>query len=205
MADSIGTSAYRGGRFTDVLLKALGGLAVIVDVVLSVLVTKSGSSGFGAVIMFVILMLVFGLVLAAGIVGLEHLLTLPVYRQVRNPSGSSQASSAEPAWVPLQQWRGMAATTQAVSVQASCGRCNRAWRLEREAANRIAGAQNLGKRMKRTGTKLEQTGATFTLGASGRRIAAGLESERLQRDLASALALAACPSCGKVDRVSLRK
>ncbi|PRY42057.1 hypothetical protein LY71_1184 [Geodermatophilus tzadiensis] len=46
---------------------------------------------------------------------------------------------------------------------------------------------------------MEQAGAAFTLGASGRRIAAGNELHRANTFLSNLYTLAACPKCQGVD------
>ncbi|WP_415839394.1 hypothetical protein [Nocardioides zeicaulis] len=107
--------------------------------------------------------------------------------------------------VPVARWRGLAYMTRAAEVRASCLRCGKEWNIEGKVANTIADTQNLGNRLIRGGTQTEQLGATFTPGASGRRIAAGLASERQQRELGAILRLALCPGCGQLDGVRLHR
>lgn len=115
-----------------------------------------------------------------------------------SPAKPASQAPAQTAF-PLAQWRGMGKMTRNHAVFAACRRCGNQWRLDSKVSNTIAQEQGLGSRLQKTGLKLEQTGATFTLGASGRRIAAGNELDRANTALANLYSLAACPSCGSWD------
>jgi len=85
------------------------------------------------------------------------------------------------------------------TVSCCCRRCSHQWQLDAAVSNAVANEQGLGGRMQRTSLKMEQTGASFTIGASGRRIAAGNELHRANEFLANLYTLAACPNCKSVD------
>jgi hypothetical protein len=101
--------------------------------------------------------------------------------------------------VPLGQWRGMRFMTRKPSVGAVCCSCGHEWSIASRVTNTLAQEQGLASRLVRGGTKLEQFGATFTPGASGRRIAAGNEAAHLDAELAGLLSRHACPRCRSVD------
>ncbi len=101
--------------------------------------------------------------------------------------------------VPLKKWRGLSHMTRQSSVDSRCNSCHAVYVVEGAAANAVADQQGFGSRMMRWGTRTEQLGATFTIGASGRRIAAGNESERLNAGLAAAHSLVSCPRCSSTD------
>lgn len=120
-------------------------------------------------------------------------------------SSSSTPRDAEPApqpagqKVPLREWRGTRLMTHSRNVAAQCTSCGHIYAVEGKVANTIADAQSVGNRLMRWGTRTERFGATFTLGASGRRIAAGNEAARQEAALGGVLALAACPRCSSQD------
>lgn len=101
--------------------------------------------------------------------------------------------------VPLLDWRGMGRMTRRPSVPAYCRACSHEWMLEASVANTVAQEQGFAGRLQRRGTAMEQFGATFTVGASGRRIAAGNERERQQNELVDLYRMAACRRCGGTD------
>ena len=103
--------------------------------------------------------------------------------------------------VPIGDWRGMRLMTRRAFVDAQCRRCGHHYQLPAAVANTVAQEQGLANRMIRWGTRTEQVGATFTMGASGRRIAAGNESARQTAQYAAVLNLAACPRCSNSDVV----
>jgi hypothetical protein len=110
-----------------------------------------------------------------------------------------QSPSGDP--VPIGDWRGMRLMTRRAFVDAQCRRCGHHYQLPAAVANTVAQEQGLANRMIRWGTRTEQVGATFTMGASGRRIAAGNESARQTAQYAAVLNLAACPRCSNSDVV----
>lgn len=103
--------------------------------------------------------------------------------------------------IPLTKWRGLRFMTKADFVPAKCATCHHRYTIERDVANVVADQQGVANRMIRWGTRTEQLGATFTIGASGRRIAAGNESARQASLLRDVLSLASCPSCDSLDVV----
>lgn len=107
------------------------------------------------------------------------------------------ASSA----VSLQDWKGMGKLTRQQWVPAYCSECRHDWSLDAHVANTIAQEQGLGGRLQRTGTKMEQFGATFSPMSAGRRVAAGNESARQREHLISLYRLASCPQCGSTNVV----
>lgn len=112
-------------------------------------------------------------------------------------TGGENALSGRP--VPLNQWRGLLYMTRREKVSVRCNKCGCAYEIDGAAANTIAEQQGLASKLIRWGTRTEQFGATFTLGASGRRIAAGNESTRQSAELSWALALASCTRCASHD------
>jgi hypothetical protein len=103
--------------------------------------------------------------------------------------------------VPVDRWRGMRFMTHSNAVDVQCKRCGHTYTIAGKVANTIAEQQGLANRLIRWGTRTERLGATFTLGASGRRIAAGNEAERQDMELSAVLGMAACPKCGSRDVV----
>lgn len=101
--------------------------------------------------------------------------------------------------LPLDQWKGMSRMTRAQTVPAFCKTCGHDWALDSTVSNTIAQELGLAGRLQRGGTAMEQFGATFTPGASGRRIAAGNERQRMDNELVMLFTLAACPSCRGTD------
>ncbi|MGY2005306.1 hypothetical protein [Blastococcus sp. SYSU DS1024] len=93
----------------------------------------------------------------------------------------------------------MSKMTRNDTVSSRCRKCSRQWQLDSKVSNAIAKEQSAGGRMQRAGLKMEQTGASFTMGASGRRIAAGNELHRANEFLTNLYTLAACPDCKSVD------
>lgn len=137
----------------------------------------------------------------------SHRRQLPVLPPIpisSSPTVTPSPSSGEP-WVHaargvrLLDWRGMSRMTRRPTVEAHCNKCANTWSLDSTVANTIAQELGLGGRLQRRGTKLEQFGATFTAGASGRRIAAGNEAARQEAELVALFRLAACPACGGTD------
>jgi hypothetical protein len=105
------------------------------------------------------------------------------------------------AGVPLLEWRGMKHMTRTPTVAAKCRTCGNEWLIESRVTNTLAQELGLGGRLSRRGTRMEQFGATFTLGASGRRIAAGNEAARQEEQLARLIAMHACRLCRSIDVV----
>lgn len=103
--------------------------------------------------------------------------------------------------VHMSQWRGLIRMTQRDTVTARCNKCLRVYDLPGPVANTLASQQGLANRLVRWGTRTERLGATFTFGASGRRIAAGNEAARQDADLAATVFLVSCPRCGSEDVV----
>lgn len=194
--ESIGTAA------AGVLL-VVGGIG---DLVLSWLAATTATNAFGAVVLFIISFVVLGFVLFLLIGAVGFLFETDEEKRARAAFKAQQPPTAsELGRIPLTRWRGLAMMTKAPFVGAHCNKCGAGWTLEGRVANTIADQQNLANRMIRGGTKMEQFGATFTPGASGRRIAAGNESERHDQDLATVLAMAACPKCRTITDVYLIK
>jgi hypothetical protein len=130
----------------------------------------------------------------------------PVTRVSRPTVASAAAPSAATAetWphiangVPLQRWRGLSKMTRKSTVAAFCRSCGHQWRMDSRYSNTLAQEQaGLGAR--RVGLGMEQFGASMTPFASGRRIAAGNERERLERGLSMTYQLCSCPHCRGVD------
>lgn len=155
---------------------------------------------------FVIFFLISGVFFLAAGMGIVKLF-------YGDPLEEQRAAAAQPArpkpedegWTSLRSWRGFVYMTKDPVIDAMCTRCDSEWEIEGKVANTIADSQNLANRMVRGGTKMEQFGATFTVGASGRRIAAGNESARQQQELTAVLSLASCPLRHGIDAVYLRK
>lgn len=101
--------------------------------------------------------------------------------------------------VKLTEWKGISRMTRADTVPAYCNACSHQWALDSAVANTIAQELGLAGRLQRRGLAMEQFGATFTPGASGRRIAAGNERQRMSQELTTLFKLAACPRCGGTD------
>lgn len=97
--------------------------------------------------------------------------------------------------VPLLEWKGLGKMTRQASIPAYCPACAHDWMLDSAIANTIAQEQGLGGKLQRSGTRMEQFGATFSPLSAGRRVAAGNESQRQAESLATLYALAACPRC----------
>lgn len=194
-----------GSNRNDSLFTVGAVLAVVIDLAGAIWLASTASSAFGAVVMFVIGAAVLGfvLILLLGMIGGQS--SSVQYEPEAVSTNYAPQPTASTHRVPLEKWRGVLMMTKAATVDAWCDRCDRRWVLEGKEANTIADAQGLSNRLIRGGTKLEQGGATFTAGASGRRIAAGNERERQERDLALVLSLAACPSCHQIDKVHLTK
>ncbi len=125
-----------------------------------------------------------------------------------SPSSTSPPLEKEPQpagqKVALRQWRGLRYMTHSLNVNAQCNECGHTFAIPASVANTIADEQGLGNRLIRWGTRTERLGATFTMGASGRRIAAGNEAVRQEAGLSAVLSLATCKRCGSRD-VSLFK
>ncbi|MFK5634255.1 hypothetical protein [Ornithinimicrobium sp. LYQ103] len=120
----------------------------------------------------------------------------------RDAEGDSTKPPSE--YIPVAQWRGLLCMTNRDTVSATCDNCQRAYEIAGPVANTVAQQQGVSSKLIRWGTQTEQLGATFTIGASGRRIAAGNEAERQKQQLAAARSLVACPRCGS-ESVSLRR
>lgn len=178
-------------------------IAIAIAIVAAGFTASTANSGFGGVVLFLIVLFFVGLILLAAAAGLSEWGKPSELRRAEAAAQLHAQSGARR--VPLRQWRGLAYMTRASSVDAFCARCRQTWQLEGKMANTVAKAQGLGNRLVRGGTKMEQFGATFTAGASGRRIAAGNESQRQQSELAWALSLAMCPTCHQVDEVHLTR
>lgn len=101
--------------------------------------------------------------------------------------------------VPLLDWKGFKHMTRRPLVVACCRSCGNEWQIESKFTNTLAQELGLGGRLTRRGTRVEQFGATFTVGASGRRIAAGNEKERQEQALAQLMACHSCTTCGAID------
>ncbi len=114
-------------------------------------------------------------------------------------AAAAAARAAANTDVPLKEWRGMGKMTRKDTVPCRCSKCSHRWQLDSAVSNSIANEQGVGGRMQRAGLKMEQTGASFTMGASGRRIAAGNELHRANEFLSNLYILAACPNCNSVD------
>lgn len=106
-------------------------------------------------------------------------------------------------WIAVADWKGMRFQYASSDVLMLCGACGHKWSVSHEVANNLAAQQGLGQKLIRGGTRLERFGATFSPGSSGRRIAAGLESERHDEALERAHARVACPSCRDIAHVCL--
>jgi hypothetical protein len=142
-----------------------------------------------AVVVVVVLLLV-DLVVAAGI----------KLGGTKQPSPAiAEKPSLTPMAIPLAQWRGASKMTRKATVSCSCQQCGKQWDLDSKVTKAIADEQGAGGRLQRAGLEMEQTGATMTPGASGRRIAAGNELHRANTFLGNLYALAACPRCQSVD------
>ena len=125
-------------------------------------------------------------------------------RPLAQPASVAKASGPTGKEIRLPDWKGMGVMTRETSVACRCLNCSARWAIEGALANTIASKQGLSARLIRSGTRLEQFGATFTPGAGNRRIAAGNEAERQQTELASLYRLAACVECGSIS-VALTK
>lgn len=129
------------------------------------------------------------------------------WEDVWEASGSSGSEPVQSIWpagavpVALSDWKGMKHMTRRDTVVARCQVCRDEWQLDSRYTNTLAQEQGLGGRMQRRGTKMEQFGATFSVGASGRRIAAGNEAARQEERLADLLLFHRCPGCGSLDVV----
>ncbi|MCW2785008.1 MAG: hypothetical protein JWP74_1525 [Marmoricola sp.] len=117
----------------------------------------------------------------------------------RDPQSYARAGSAKAGGIPLSEWRGVSRMTRSAQISCHCANCGNDWDLDGHIANTVADEQGLGQRLKRSGLRSEASGAAFTPFSSGRRIAAGLENQRLSTQLASALSLAACPVCASMN------
>ena len=191
----------------EMISNALAVLTVLVILVFAGwMASTSGSGVLGGIFLFAVGLLVGGAVGGFLFLGIDNVLKTPEQRsKEKDGAKQAQAHEVKDQRVPILQWRGLACMTRSESVTAYCSLCQYTWRLDGKVANSIAEAQGLANRLIRGGTKLEGFGATFTPGASGRRIAAGLESERHQRALGGILRLALCPSCRRLEGVHLRK
>lgn len=208
MGDSVSSSTPSGFKsvWAERVANAWGILLLVGAAACGVWMATTSSAGvFGSIFLFIVGTLV-GLVPGAFLfLGACRLLQTPEQNALEKASARAAKDASQQRGVPIREWRGILCMTQSAVVAANCTRCNKAWNMEGQVANTIAEAQGLGNRLIRGGTKTEQLGATFTAGASGRRIAAGLESERQQRELAMVLGMGVCPSCGRLDGVHLRK
>lgn len=119
-------------------------------------------------------------------------LSAPVAQQPTPESMWPQGAVA----IGMTEWRGMKRMTGRPVVPTRCEPCGHVWELESKIANTIASEQGFGGRLQRRGMRMEQLGASMTLGASGRRIAAGNELSRAEDKLVSLYLMAACPRCG---------
>lgn len=134
------------------------------------------------------------------------LLVIPFAIMGHFATKEAEEESIEPSseYIPAAQWRGLLYMTKRDSVPARCHNCQGTYTIAGPVTNLLAQQQGVSSKLIRWGTQTEQLGATFTIGASGRRIAAGNEAERQNQELAAARSLVACPSCGS-ESVSLRR